>query len=117
MILLTFTWEVIEMSMIGKKIQEAREMQNMTRQDLARKARIGVQTLENYETGAKIPEVQTVLKISTVLDIAPSDLLGTTYHAKHSVLDQEIDLLIGELGKENARQILQKAIDQKTFTS
>ncbi|OCA87579.1 hypothetical protein A8F94_06885 [Bacillus sp. FJAT-27225] len=105
------------MSMIGKKIQEIREMQNMTRQELARKARIGIQTLEKYETGAKIPEVQTVLKISTVLDVAPSDLLGTTCHAKHSVLDQEIDLLINELGKEKARLILQKAVDDKAITS
>ncbi|GHH97674.1 helix-turn-helix transcriptional regulator [Neobacillus kokaensis] len=63
------------MNTIGKTIKMAREMRKMTQEELAQKVRVGTQTIENYETGEQIPSTQTILKLSTVLDIAASDLL------------------------------------------
>ncbi len=63
------------MNTIGQTIKTAREMRKMTQEELAKKVRVGTQTIEKYESGEQIPSTQTILKLSTVLDIAASDLL------------------------------------------
>ncbi|NWN93876.1 MAG: helix-turn-helix transcriptional regulator [Bacillus sp. (in: Bacteria)] len=47
----------------------------MSIEELAVKARIGKHTLGQYETGEQIPTTQTILKLSTVLDVAASVFL------------------------------------------
>lgn len=47
----------------------------MTKEDLAQKIRVGIHTIEKYESGEQIPSTQTLLKLSTVLDIPASELL------------------------------------------
>ena len=64
------------MNTIGQIIKENREMHHMTQQELARKVRVGVNTIEKYENGEQIPSNQTILKLSTVLDIPASELLA-----------------------------------------
>lgn len=63
------------MNAIGKIIKINRELQNMTQEELAQKVRVGTGTIQKYETGEQIPSTQTLLKLSTVLDIPASDLL------------------------------------------
>lgn len=63
------------MSQIGRNIKICRENRNMSLQDLALRIRCGAKTLENYENGINIPNNETILKISTVLDVAASELL------------------------------------------
>jgi len=63
------------MNKIGQTIKENREMHHMTQQELAQKVRVGINTIEKYETGEQIPSTQTILKLSTVLDIPASELL------------------------------------------
>jgi transcriptional regulator with XRE-family HTH domain len=41
----------------------------MSQEELAFKARLGRQTIEKYESGEKVPDNQTILKLSTVLDV------------------------------------------------
>ena len=64
------------MNRIGQIIKENREMHHMTQQELAQKVRVGVNTIEKYENGEQIPSNQTILKLSTVLDIPASELLA-----------------------------------------
>lgn len=68
------------MSQIGQNIKVCRESRNMSLQDLALKIRCGVKTLENYESGINIPNNDTILKISTALDVAASELLKEEVH-------------------------------------
>jgi transcriptional regulator with XRE-family HTH domain len=63
------------MNSIGHTIKTYREMLNMTQEELAQKVRVGTHTIEKYESGEHIPSTQTILKISTVLDIPASELL------------------------------------------
>lgn len=60
---------------IGQNIKACRERRNMTQAELALRIRVGTKKIENYESGEQIPDTQTVLKISTVLDIPASELL------------------------------------------
>ncbi|WP_066091391.1 helix-turn-helix domain-containing protein [Neobacillus novalis] len=63
------------MNSIGHTIKTSREMLKMTQQELAQKVRVGTHTIEKYESGEQIPSTQTILKLSTVLDIPASELL------------------------------------------
>ncbi|WP_042352155.1 helix-turn-helix domain-containing protein [Bacillus massiliigorillae] len=63
------------MSQIGKNIKVCRENRNMSVEDLALKVRCGTKTLESYENGTNIPNNETILKLSTALDVAASELL------------------------------------------
>ncbi len=66
---------MISVNTIGSTIKNYREHLKMTKEELAQKIRVGVQTIENYESGEQIPSTQTLLKLSTVLDIPASELL------------------------------------------
>jgi transcriptional regulator with XRE-family HTH domain len=62
------------MSSLGENIKTFRERRNMSQEELAQKLRIGTKKIEDYETGRLIPSNETLLKISTVLDIPTSQL-------------------------------------------
>lgn len=66
------------MNSIGHTIKTYRERSNMTQQELAQKVRVGANTIERYETDEQIPSTETILKLSTVLDIPTSELLVIT---------------------------------------
>jgi transcriptional regulator with XRE-family HTH domain len=68
------------MNSIGRTIKANREIQNMTQEELAQKVRVGISTIQKYETGEQIPSTQTLLKLSTVLDIPASELLEPHPH-------------------------------------
>ncbi|MBI0577541.1 MULTISPECIES: helix-turn-helix domain-containing protein [Bacillaceae] len=76
------------MRSIGQIIKNCREMQNMTQQELAQKVRVGLSTIEKYESGEQVPSRQTILKLSTVLDIPASELLDQAFHTQSSTIDQ-----------------------------
>lgn len=63
------------MNSFGEKLKFYRELSGMSIEELAVKARIGKHTLEQYETEEQIPTTQTILKLSTVLDVAASVFL------------------------------------------
>ena len=63
------------MKAIGQIIKECRELRKMTQEELAQKVRVGTSTIEKYESGEQIPSTQTILKLSTVLDLPASELL------------------------------------------
>jgi len=65
------------MRSIGETIKDAREWKKMSQEELAQKLRVGTQTIEKYESGEQVPSSQTILKLSTVLDIPASELQKT----------------------------------------
>lgn len=64
------------MATIGENIRSIREERGLSLQELATKARVGKDTIEKYEAGEKVPNNQTILKLSTVLDVPASVLLN-----------------------------------------
>jgi transcriptional regulator with XRE-family HTH domain len=66
------------MSSLGENIRTIRERRNMSQEELAQKLRIGTKKIEDYESGMQVPSNETLLKISTVLDIPTSQLISLT---------------------------------------
>ncbi len=63
------------MPSIGQNIKLCRERQNLTKLELAQKLRVGSETIEKYESGEKTPNQDTILKLSTIMDVPVSELL------------------------------------------
>ncbi|OIU72755.1 helix-turn-helix domain-containing protein [Rossellomorea aquimaris] len=98
------------MSHFGKNLKRVREDRNISQRELALKARLGTSTIEKYENNEQIPDTQTILKLSTVLDIPASELLEREEVNHHpSGIDAEIEQLIKEIGSKRTKLILRKA--------
>lgn len=57
------------------QLKSLREERNLSLDELALKARIGVSRLKAYESEEEIPSVQTILKLSNALEVPASNLL------------------------------------------
>ena len=97
------------MSAIGLAIKQNRERLNLTQQELAVKLRIGTSTIEKYENGCQQPDTQTILKISTILDVPASERLEHGFTACQTGLDPELEQLLLETGIHDAKMILKNA--------
>ncbi|KMJ58791.1 XRE family transcriptional regulator [Bacillus sp. LL01] len=97
------------MRKIGENIRFYRERAKFTASELALKIRVGTGTIEKYEAGLQMPDMQTILKISTVLDVPASELLESAASTNSSGLDPELEQLIEEVGVKRAKLILRKA--------
>jgi transcriptional regulator with XRE-family HTH domain len=96
-------------STIGENIRMYREQRKMSQQDLALKVRVGVATIQKYESGEQIPDTSTILKICTALDVPASELLEKADLSTPSGIDPEIEYLVKEIGVKRAKLILRKA--------
>ena len=56
------------MAPIGEQIQNARKAKGMTQDALAKAINVTRQTISNYESGKRLPDVSTLIRISQVLD-------------------------------------------------
>lgn len=89
---------------IGKNIKKVRESKQMTQDDLAAKLFVSRQTISNYETGRTRPDIETLIKLSSVLDIdihvliyGPPNVLNRTEMLKRLCLSaiSVVILLLG----------------------
>jgi transcriptional regulator with XRE-family HTH domain len=96
------------MSTIGENIKMYREQRKMSQQELALKVRVGTATIQKYESGEQIPDTQTILKLSTALDVPASELMEQEV-SNSSGIDTEIEYLVKEIGVKRAKLILRKA--------
>ena len=59
---------------IGKNIRRAREINDMSQEQVAEQLNIRRQTLSAYETGRSIPNIYTLLELASVLKISIEEL-------------------------------------------
>jgi transcriptional regulator with XRE-family HTH domain len=60
---------------LGKEIQRYRTQANMTQADLAEKLHVSRSTISNWEIGRNYPDIQSILSLSSVLNIPLETLL------------------------------------------
>lgn len=58
-----------------EQLRFLREERNWTLEELSKLSQIGVEKLTQYEKGERIPSLQTILKLSNVLEVPTSNLL------------------------------------------
>lgn len=62
------------------KIRECRKRKGLSRKEVAKKIGIPYTTYTNYETGYRVPRIDTVQKIARALDVSVDELLGETMY-------------------------------------
>lgn len=60
---------------LHEQLKLLREERNWSLEDLSLKTQLGVEKLSAYEKGEQIPSIQTILKLSTVLEVPASNLM------------------------------------------
>lgn len=58
-----------------EQLKLLRQERNWTLEDLSEKTQISVEKLSLYEKGELIPSIQTILKLSNVLEVPASNLI------------------------------------------
>ena len=76
------------MVQIGELIKEKRLEQNLTQSELAEMVHLSQGTLAQYETGRRVPKVETVKRFAAALDIPWTDLYPDDQRA--SVIEADI---------------------------
>ena len=84
--------------MLGKKIRELREENNITQQDLAKYLKVAKSTLSQYETGSRIPNDDIKKAIALKFNVSIDYLLGLTN------IPETIDTYIV---KQNSKQAIE----------
>ena len=73
---------------IGKNIRLLRSKQNITQDELAEKLFVSRQTVSNYETGRSRPDVDTLIRISEILNVEVQDLLYGPSVPKNQLIEK-----------------------------
>lgn len=86
----------------GTKLRKLRKENELTQQQLADKLDVTKGTVSAYETNAKYPSIEVLIKISNVFSISSDYLLGLSQTSafENSKLTDEQNLLITELVKQ-----------------
>ncbi|GEM_PF-1656146 len=78
------------MSTFGENLREARTKQKMTQADLAEKLFLSAQSVSKWEKSETSPDVETIKKISIILDCDPNLLFGfTSGHSNDAVFEKQ----------------------------
>lgn len=83
---------------IGKNIRLLRTKRNITQDELAEKLFVSRQTISNYETGRSRPDIDTLIRISEILETEVQDLLyGPTIPKSQTIEKRHLLFRIGLL--------------------
>ena len=58
-------------------LKQLREERNWSIEDLSKKTQVGIEKLSMYEKGELTPSIQTILKLSNVLEVPASNLMDS----------------------------------------
>ncbi|MBQ9207232.1 MAG: helix-turn-helix transcriptional regulator [Treponema sp.] len=78
---------------LAKRLREEREKQHISQIDLAFKAQLSQNIVALIETGKRIPNINTIFKITDALNISPTLLFENTNEEKENAKNEIIALL------------------------
>lgn len=86
----------------GTKLRKLRKDNNMTQKQLADKLEITKATVSAYETNAKYPSIEVLIKISNIFNVSSDYLLGLSEKTEfqNSTLTDEQNIIIEEIIKQ-----------------
>ncbi|MCB7129546.1 MAG: helix-turn-helix transcriptional regulator, partial [Candidatus Brocadiales bacterium] len=78
------------MQNFGKKLRERARQLNLADAEVARRAGLSERRYGHYVTGRNEPNLETLVRICTVLETTPNDLLG--FEAKEALADKSPEM-------------------------
>ncbi|MDN6597447.1 MAG: helix-turn-helix domain-containing protein, partial [Lentilactobacillus parabuchneri] len=74
---------------IGNKIKTYRKIQNLSQEELARKVYVSRQTVSNWETNKRYPDIQNILLLSVLFDVSVDELIRGDLEAMKAKLSNK----------------------------
>ena len=81
--------------MVGKNIKKARETKELSQEQLAERLNVTRQAVSNWERGKSEPDIETLQRLSDVLEISVEDLI---YGETKKRVSKDISIKIGSDG-------------------
>ena len=82
----------------GEKLKTIRKSRNLTQLELSQRLGVSKGTVSAYEQGLSYPSIETLVKITSILNISSDYLLG---------ISDELSFKLGGLNKAQMQTILQ----------
>ena len=95
--ILYFESFIIDMN-IGEQLKNLRQQNNYTQEQLADLMNVSYQTVSKWERGIVEPDLQTIIRLSTLYRVGVEVILGLTRSQRYERYD-ELDLKLSELEK------------------
>lgn len=100
---------IIDYVIIGERIRYFRVTKNMSQEELAEQTELSRVLISCIERGERIPSLETVIKITNVLEVNINDILAENLTVSNSAYDSDFFDLLLDCSK-NENDILIKAI-------
>lgn len=94
----------MNMNIISKYLQYLRKSRNYTQEDLAQKLDLSRQAVSKWETGAAIPDLEVLLRISKLYDITINDILEPKIHPQRIIDFEQLSTVSEKELKEALKQ-------------
>lgn len=98
--------------MIGDNIKRLRKKKGFSQEELAVKLYVVRQTVSKWENGLSVPDAEAVIKISEVLDVSVSELLGTEVNGSVADLTEELTRANEQLAQTNKELQLMRSANK-----
>ncbi len=96
----------IDYRVMGQRISRLRKERGFTQEELAERMEITNSYLSNIERNRSIPSLEILIRLCTVLDVTPNDiLLGVNYNSKE-YLQSDLSSALEQCRPEEKRLIL-----------
>lgn len=91
--------------MFSKNLETARKQKGMSQEYLANQLHVVRQTISKWEKGLSVPDAETLIALSELLDVSVSDLLGKEMHEKPELSDvaEQLSQLNALLASQEAK--------------
>lgn len=99
---------MFDMNVVAKNIRKARTRKNMTQLNLADEMGVSYQAVSNWERGLSVPDADLLIRLSEILEVSVSDLLGTNIEEKEADEIKSLSLKLESINLELARKKKQK---------
>lgn len=91
----------------GKRIKQYRKLQNMTQVRLAEKTGLSVGHVSNMENGKSEASIDSLVKLSNVLNVAADQLLCDSLDGSVEVYRGELEQVFEECSKEEMYMLVE----------
>lgn len=91
--------------MLNENIKALRKAKGLTQEDFAARLHVVRQTVSKWERGLSVPDSEMLIKISELLEVSVSDLLGTEIpdHAAQTNIAGQLAIINEQLAARNRR--------------
>lgn len=91
---------------IGKQIKKYREEKGIKQEKFAESVELSLNYMSAIERGAKIPKLETFIRIANALDISSDLLLSDTLNSKNDIKSSVLSVEISKLPPEEQQRIM-----------